>query len=339
MIELTKGDMGHLVGKATVFCRLETQEEQKIIAVFLAVAPLDFIEKFGLPRSTIEQLEEALEAFREELQSLQSRIDVPYADAEIMKTFCARIEVENEEDLHAGEEDVLCMGTYSSEKLCLGAVQVGAQYYLLIYEDQVIRRHGLKEEVGEEKLLYTDIDKGSLERHVLTDIDPASGCEQVPSPSVDGLEDHVGEPHVPGSRCRQAGQDEGGLLAVRGVGDLDARPVAVGADGSAGVDVAVAESVEHLGGFGPAANVAGGPDPDRQLVGRALIGVQRVPAAGVEGDRATLGAEADGTAFGTTDGAIPMDGGGGVGRGGPEDPVVRLVPRNRSRPVGCPVER
>ena len=97
MIELTKGDMGHLAGKATVFCRLETQEEQKIMAVFLAVAPLDFIEKFGLPRSTIEQLKEALEALRKKLQSLRSGTDTPYAEAEILKTFCARIEVENEE--------------------------------------------------------------------------------------------------------------------------------------------------------------------------------------------------------------------------------------------------
>jgi len=167
MIELLKGNVDNLQGNVIVFSRLEANEEEKIVAFYMSTNPLDFLERFALPREALEEMERQTETLQKKFEQVKSEMNAPFAEAKILKTYCAPMDIENEADLYLGEEDVLYMGKYSSLGLCLSAAQVGVQCYLLRHEDNLIRQHHLEEKLEEKKPTYKDVDKDSLEQHLL----------------------------------------------------------------------------------------------------------------------------------------------------------------------------
>jgi len=153
MIKLIRGNIDNLEGKVLVFSRLEPMDgESQIMSLYAATNLLDFVDKAGLPRESIGELEKQIIA---DARQVKEKMGITCSEeefmAKILPIYITPVPISQEGDLYCGDEDVLDVGTFSSPTTCLEMLNEGIKIYMLKHEDSVQRRHGLKPEIKDKK--------------------------------------------------------------------------------------------------------------------------------------------------------------------------------------------
>jgi len=212
MLKLTKGDEGNLEGRVTVYAICNCQKNQctgtpnscpgsQIFALYVATNPTDFAEKTGAP---LEKLNEIPQKIKSELKSyigdIKSHIDEcvkkfnlePYGEMfqklidekltdkvvdRVLNNFnplyATPIRVDSELELARVPENVLFAGEYTSPIICLKAVKMGIDFYMLDFDEQTKKKLGVEFSNGKEEkarqssLTYKEITGAAIKGYIV----------------------------------------------------------------------------------------------------------------------------------------------------------------------------
>ena len=184
MIKLVKGDIKKLEGKVTSFSRLDDEvaselaDFPRIIALYGCTNPLDLFEKAGIPPEETKGINRlAKEAISDISKKFNENLKEKGVEIKLVSIYATPVLIENENDLHTCEEDVIDTGSYHNLMSCIDATKKGIDFYFLNFEDGLRKKHNMGDarqdapekggEARKAQLNYKSIDKGSLKNYIL----------------------------------------------------------------------------------------------------------------------------------------------------------------------------
>jgi len=161
------GDEDNLEGKVIIYSKLKRDSDltdyidKEIFAMYVATNPEDYVEKIGVPEYMIDDIISQLE---ETTQKLSQRSEIKIVSAYIMPIHAA-----SEDELRLEPENLFYVGEYFDPKSCMAAVYKGAEFYLLMFEDQLSTNHKLGNLSKEEYCgpTYHDFEGKDIKEYVI----------------------------------------------------------------------------------------------------------------------------------------------------------------------------
>jgi len=178
MLEFKKGYPENLEGKAVVYAKIycETKKAEKcekcpaylskediFFAAYASNNILEYMEKMGAPEEIIENAK-GLEKSLLNLLEKEGR-----KTSGKMPMFAAPFNVESEQDLLLGQEDVIYLGEYSSLSRALISVKSAVELYVSSFQEQVEKKHGVDSDEGKQEnpITYKDFAGESIRNYII----------------------------------------------------------------------------------------------------------------------------------------------------------------------------
>ena len=192
MIKLVKGDIKKLEGKVTSFSRLDDEvaselaDFPRIIALYGCTNPLDLFEKAGIPPEETKGINRlAKEAISDISKKFNEKLKEKGVEIKLVSIYATPVLIENENDLHTCEEDVIDTGSYHNLMSCIDATKKGIDFYFLNFEDCLRKKHNIHDtqeksnEVKKTQSNYKNIEKGLLKSYILNNfVTPILDCRR-----------------------------------------------------------------------------------------------------------------------------------------------------------------